>query len=181
MFVLVLIDLYLFVLDWRSTLYKHNAKKSRIFIQTGVSSQIRDSQSLSFCIFIQWLYIYTFCIVSHKPENRLSSPLVHNRNPPCKQVPRRMFTTYGDGCEQPLKQMFTRTSALVHTAVCIEKKEESYVCMNIQRMLSCRGCKIYGMRKSTDAGFVTMDCCFSLMLRVQGLRFKVQGRVSDLM
>ena len=97
-------------------------KKSRILNQTGASSQIQHSQRPCFCIFIQWLYFYTFCLLSRKPENRLSSPFMHNRFPPCEQVPRRMFTTYRSGCEQPLKRMFTRTSALVHTAVCIENR-----------------------------------------------------------
>ena len=58
-----------------------------------------------FCINIQRLYIYTFSLSPYNPENRPSPPLVHNRRPPCEQVPRRMFTTYWSGCEQPPKRM----------------------------------------------------------------------------
>ena len=122
------------------------------------------------------MHIYTFCFLSRKPENRLSSPFMHNRFPPCEQVPRRMFTTYRSGCAQPLKRVFTRASALVHTAVCIEKKG-GIPCLHeytentlLWRVQNLRNEEIYRCR----------ICYFGLLLlliigRSKSSRFKVQG------
>ena len=86
-------------------------QKSHIFFQTGTSSQISHSQRLCFCIFMQWLYIYTFCIISHKPENRLSSPLVHNCHPPCEQV-------VVQDVHNLWEWLWTTAEASVHTDFC---------------------------------------------------------------
>ena len=133
-------------------------QKSHIFFQTGTSSQIQHSQRLCFCIFMQWLYIYTFCIISHKPENRTSSPLVHNCHPPCEQVVvQDVHNLWG--------WLWTTAEASVHTDFCTcvhgrrdWKQKESHVCMNMQKMPHSAGLRICRTEDSGDAGFFTAIC-----------------------
>ena len=129
-------------------------QKSHIFFQTGTSNQIQHSQRLCFCIFMQWLYIYTFCIISHKPENRTSSPLVHNCHPPCEQVVvQDVHNLWG--------WLWTTAEASVHTDFCTcvhgrrdWKQKESHVCMNMQKMPYSAGLWICRTEDSGDAGFL---------------------------
>ena len=90
----VLIDLYMLVLNWYPASYKCNAKKSRIFNQTGVSSQIQHSQSLCFA------YLYSDCIFIHFaffPASLKTDPLHHL----CTTASLRVNKCHAE-CSQPI-------------------------------------------------------------------------------